>query len=152
MSLRGSLDEDLKAAMRAKDSLRLSVIRSVKAGILQAETRNQRTTLDDEGILQVLVKEVKERQDSMTEFERAKRPDLVDQLRQEISVLQTYLPAPLTPTELSRLIDEAMAETGAEGPKDMGRVMGWLTLRTRGRADGKAVAEAVSHALRHRSG
>ena len=152
MSVRERLNEDLKTAMRAKDSLRLSVIRGVKAAILQAETRDQRTTLEESGILQVLAKEVKERQDSITEFERANRADLVQKLHQEIAVLQDYLPEPLTETELSQLIDQAIAETGAQGPQDMGRVMGWLTPRTRGRADGKAVSEAVRQVLRHRAG
>lgn len=152
MSLRERLDEDLKTAMRAKDSLTLSVIRGVKAAILQAETRNQRTTLDDAGILQVLTKEVKERQDSIAELERANRPELVQKLAQEIVALQGYLPEPLGQAELSQLIDQAIAATGAVGPQDLGRVMGWLTPKTRGRADGKAVSEAVSQTLRDRAG
>lgn len=152
MSLRDRLNEDLKDAMRAKDAVRLSVIRGIKAAILQAETRGERVVLDEPGILQVLAKEVKERQDAIQEFERGGRGDLVDKLTQELAVLQDYLPEPLSEAELAQLIQEAIAETDAEGPKDMGRVMGWLTPKTRGRADGKAVSEAVKAALQHRAG
>lgn len=150
MSLADRLNEDLKSAMRAKDALRLSVIRGVKAAVLQAETRSERTTLDDQGILQVIVKEVKERRDSTAEFERAGRPDLVEKLNQEIAVLEQYLPEPLNDQELDQLIREAIDDTGAQGPQDMGRVMGWLTPRTRGRADGSKVSQLVKAALQKR--
>lgn len=149
MSLRERLNDDLKTAMRAKDSLRLAVIRGIKAAVLQAETRNQRTTLDDAGITQVIAKEVKERQDSIVEFERAGRPELVDTLRQEIAVLREYLPAPLSSEELDALIAEAVSATGAQGLQDLGKVMGWLTPRTRGRADGKVVSDGVRKALQN---
>lgn len=151
MSLRDQLNEDLKTAMRAKDAVRLSVIRGVKAAVLHAETRGERVTLDDSGIVQVIVKEVKERQDAIVEFERGQRPDLVQKLREELAVLQSYLPEALSPEELRGLIDEALRVTEAQGPKDLGRVMGWLTPKTRGRADGKAVSEAVKEALQHRA-
>lgn len=147
MSLRARLDDDLKSAMRARDSLRLSVIRGVKAGILQAETRGERRSLDDADIVQVIAKEVKERQDSIAEFERAGRPELVDKLVNEIRVLREYLPQPLTEIELSQLIDEAIQFTGARAPQDLGRVMGWLSPKTRGRADGASLAEQVRKRL-----
>ncbi|PSR23628.1 MAG: aspartyl-tRNA amidotransferase [Sulfobacillus acidophilus] len=152
MSLRDRLDDDLKSAMRARDSLRLSVIRGVKAAVLQAETRGERKTLDDAGIVQVIAKEVKERQDSIAEFERASRPELVEKLVQEMQVLQEYLPQPLTESELMELIDEAIHATGAGGPRDLGRVMGWLSPKTRGRADGAIVSEHVRTKLQQLSG
>lgn len=152
MSLRDRLNEDLKTAMRAKDAVRLSVIRGIKAAILQAETRGERVTLDESGIVQVIAKEVKERQDAVVEFERGARQDLVDKLQAEIAVLREYLPEPLSADQLAALIEEAIVSTGAQGPKDMGRVMGWLTPKTRGRAEGKAVSEAVKEALQHRAG
>ncbi|NMP23006.1 GatB/YqeY domain-containing protein [Sulfobacillus harzensis] len=151
MSLRDRLNEDLKTAMRAKDAARLSVIRGIKAAILQAETRGERVVLDDPGIVQVIAKEVKERQDAIEEFRRGGRADLVDKLTGEIAVLKDYLPEPLSEAELAQLVETAISETGAEGPKDMGRVMGWLTPKTRGRADGKAVSEAVKTALQRRA-
>ncbi len=150
MSVRDRLNDDLKTAMRAKDNVRLTVIRGVKAAILHAETKNQRTTLEDDGILQVLAKEVKERRDAIIEFERVGRPELVAKLQQEIVVLQEYLPEPLSETQLAHLIDEALHSVEARGPKDMGRVMGWLSPKTRGRVDGKIVSEAVRQALANR--
>lgn len=152
MLLRDRLNDDLKSAMRSKDSLSLSVIRGVKAAILDAETRNQRTTLDEDGIIGVLTREVKQRRDSIVEFERAQRPELVEQLNREISILAKYLPEPLSDAELHRLIEEALHSTGANGPQDLGRVMAWLVPHTRGRADGKLVSEAVRRALQHQAG
>ncbi|MCY0879130.1 MAG: GatB/YqeY domain-containing protein [Firmicutes bacterium] len=147
MSLRERLNDDLKDAMRAKDTLRLSVIRGIKAAILREETRGERTTLDDQGIVQVIAKEVKERQEAIGDFERGGRSDLVAQAQAEIQVLTQYLPQPLSRAELDELIREAIAAVGAQGPRDLGRVMGWLTPKTRGRADGKEVAEAVKARL-----
>ncbi len=151
MSLRERLNDDLKQAMRDKDAVRLTVIRGIKAAVLQAETRGERTTLDDSGIVAVIAKEVKERQDAAPDFERGGRQDLVDKLAQEIAVLQQYLPEPLSESELTALISEALKETGAQGPKDMGKMMGWLSPRTRGRADGRMVSEAVKRALQNRA-
>jgi uncharacterized protein YqeY len=147
MSLRERLNDDLKDAMRAKDNLRLSVIRGIKAAILREETRAERTTLDDAAIVQVIAKEVKERQEAIGDFNRGGRPDLVEKAQSEIQVLQQYLPQPLSRAELDQLVREAIQEVGASGPRDMGRVMGWLTPKTRGRADGKEVAEVVKTLL-----
>jgi uncharacterized protein YqeY len=145
--LRERLDAELKTAMRERDTLKLSVIRLVKAGILEEETKGTRKTLDDDGIMQVIVKEIKERRDAIAELTRAGRPELVEKAEAEIAALQAFLPPPLTPTELDALIDEAIRETGAAGPKDMGRVMAWLNPRTRGRAEGRVVADAVKTRL-----
>ncbi|MCY0880693.1 MAG: GatB/YqeY domain-containing protein [Firmicutes bacterium] len=147
MSLRDRLNEDLKSAMRAHDTVRLSVIRGIKAAILSEETRDQRTTLDDDGIIRVIAKEVKQRQESLPDFERSGRSDLVQQLHQELDILSEYLPAPLSDDEVKALVEEAVAATGAAQPKDMGLVMGWLAPRTRGRADGRLVAELVKERL-----
>ncbi len=147
MSLRERLNEDLKTAMRAKDSARLTVIRGIKAAILAAETRTERITLEDEGILQVIVKELKERKDALPDFERSGRQDLVDKLKLEMTLLSQYLPTPLTEAEVRGLIDEAVDAVRALGPKDMGKVMGWLSPKTRGRADGRQVSEWVKARL-----
>lgn len=147
MSLREQLNEDLKAAMRAKDQARLTVVRGIKAAMLAAETRSERITLDDEGILQVIVKELKERRDALPDFERSGRQDLVDKLQLEMTLLSEYLPTPLTEAELHALLEEAVATVEASGPKDMGKVMGWLSPKTRGRADGRQVAEMVKARL-----
>lgn len=133
--------------MRAKDSTRLSVVRAVKAGILSHETRNERITLDDDGIMQVIVKEIKERREANEEFQRAGRKDLVEQNEKEMEVLSTYLPAPLPEDELVGLVMGAIRETGAQGPKDMGKVMAIINPVIRGRADGRHVAELVKAQL-----
>lgn len=133
--------------MRAKDGTRLSVIRAVKAGILSQETRNERITLDDDGIMQVIVKEIKERREANEEFQRAGRKDLVEQNEKEMGVLSTYLPAPLPEDEIVGLVMGAIRETGAQGPKDMGKVMAIINPVIRGRADGRHVAELVKAQL-----
>ncbi len=147
MTLRDQLNDDLKTAMRAKDALRLLVIRGVKAGILAQETRAQRVTLGDDGILQVIVKEIKERKDANEEFRKAGRDDLVEKNEKEIEILNEYLPAPLTEDDLDLLIVGAIQQTGASGPKDMGKVMALVNPQVRGRADGKHVAELVKSRL-----
>ncbi len=147
MSLREQLNEDLKSAMRAKDQARLLVIRSIKAGILAQETHGERKTLDDEGILQVIVKEIKERKDANVEFDRAGRMDLVDKNLKEIEVLSSYLPEPLTEDQLAALIDTAIETAEALSPKDMGKVMALVNPQIRGRADGRHVAELVKARL-----
>jgi hypothetical protein len=141
--LRERLDEELKVAMRARDAVTLSVIRMVKAAVLDQETRAERTTLDDDGIVRVVEKEIKERRAAIEDFERGGRQDLVDKALGEITVLQTFLPAQLSADELAALVKRAVEETGASGPKDMGRVMGWLTPHTRGRAEGRVVSDLV---------
>lgn len=133
--------------MRAKDQARLSVIRSIKAGILAQETRSERTTLDDEGILQVIVKEIKERKDANSEFEKAGRQDLVEKNLKEIEILSLYLPEPLSEDELAQLIDAAITACGATSPKDMGKVMAIVNPQIRGRADGRHVADLVKARL-----
>lgn len=147
MSLRDQLNEDLKQAMRNKDTIRLNVIRSIKASILSAETKGQRKTLDEDGIVQVLAKELKERKESLPEFEKAGRTDLVDTLHQEIAFVMAYLPKPLSPSEIERIVEDAMTSIGASSPKDMGRVMGIVTPQVRGRADGRFVSEMVKARL-----
>lgn len=147
MSLKERLNEDLKAAMRAKDSVRLVVIRGIKAAVLAAETRGSRFDLGDDEILQIVAKEAKEREDVLPEFKRAGRSDLVEKTRAELAVLQEYLPPPLDGAELDALIHEAVEATGASGPRDLGKVMGWLMPRVRGRADGADLSVRVKAAL-----
>ena len=147
MALRERLNEDLKVAMRAKDPVRLAVIRGIKAAVLSVETRAERVTLEDDGILQVITKELKERQEALPEFERAGRQDLVDKLRQEMAIVQEYLPAPLSSDELAKLVADAIDRSGAAGPRDLGKVMGILQPAIRGRADGRMVADLVKSQL-----
>ncbi|MEJ6474343.1 GatB/YqeY domain-containing protein [Pseudoalteromonas piscicida] len=134
MSLLVTLKDAQKEAMKAKDKIRLGAIRAVLAEIKQREIDNQ-TTLDDAGITAVLVKLVKQRRDSYTQYKDAGREDLADIEANEISVLETFLPKPLSEDEIIELIDAVIAQTGAAGMQDMGKVMGAIKAKAEGRAD-----------------
>ncbi|GEK11913.1 GatB/YqeY domain-containing protein [Pseudoalteromonas sp. McH1-7] len=134
MSLLVTLKDAQKEAMKAKDKLRLGAIRAVLAEIKQREIDNQ-TTLDDAGITAVLVKLVKQRRDSYTQYKDAGREDLAEIEATEISVLETFLPKPLSEDEIIELIDAVIAQTGAAGMQDMGKVMGAIKAKAEGRAD-----------------
>jgi len=149
MSIKDLLTEDMKQAMKDKESgkLRLSVIRMARANIKNIEIDEKRELNDDE-VLAVLMKEVKMRQDSLEEFAKAGREELVEQAKQEIAILRKYLPEQLSDEELKALAEEAVAETGATGPKDMGKVMAAMMPKTRGRADGKRINTMVRELLK----
>lgn len=146
--LKTRLDADMKAAMKDREAgkLRLSVIRMVKSAIKNQEIE-LRHELSDEDVLGVLMKEVKQRKDSIEEFRKGNRNDLVETAEQEVLILQEYLPEPLTESEIEELVKAVIAETGAQSKKDMGKVMGLLTARTKGRADGKLVNQMVQKFL-----
>ncbi len=148
MLLKDRLTEDMKQAMKDKEAgkLRLSVIRMVRASIKNIEI-DRKTELDEAGVLDVLAKEVKMRRDSLEEFQKADRSDLVGNLEREIEVLMTYLPKQLTEAEVKALVIEAVAVTGASGPKDMGKVMAALMPKVKGCADGKLVNALVKEQL-----
>ncbi len=144
--LKQRIQDDMKAAMRAKDSQRLGVIRMIMAAIKQREV-DERHTLDDSQILAVLDKMLKQRRDALAQFQAAGREDLVARESFEIELLQRYLPPPLSEAELDALIDEAIRSAGASGPRDMGKVMGQLKPRIQGRADMGAVSARVKQRL-----
>ncbi len=148
MTLRQKLDEDLKAALRAKEDLRLQVIRGVKSAVRYRELEGEKAVvLDEAGILQVIGSEIKKRRDSVEQYRAGRREDLAAKEEAEIAILQGYLPAQLSPEELARKVDEAIGKVGAKGPKDMGAVMKALMPEVQGRADGKAVSELVKQKL-----
>lgn len=134
MSLLDTLKNAQKDAMRAKDKLRLGTIRMALAAIKQREI-DERIELGDADILGIITKMVKQRVDAASQFEDAGRQDLVDTEKAEIVILQDFLPKALTADELDALIEQALAETGASGMQDMGKVMGWLKPKVQGRAD-----------------
>lgn len=148
MSLKDRLVEDMKVAMKAKEEgkVRLSVIRMARAAIKNAEI-DKRTEFSDEQVIEVLAREVKMRRDSIEEFSKANRPDTVKALEEEISVLMEYLPQQLSEGEIRQLAQETIAAVGAQGPKDLGKVMGSITPKTKGRADGKLVNQVVRELL-----
>jgi hypothetical protein len=146
MALRERLDEDLKSAMRAKDSLRMNTIRGLKSAVKYREIELMKP-LDDAGILGVASTEIKRRRDSVEQYRAGNRPDLADKEEAEILLLQDYLPQQLTAAELEAKVDEVIARVGAKGPKDMGAVMKALLPDVQGRADGKVVSELVKQRL-----
>lgn len=148
MSLVERLEQDMKAALkdREKGKLRLSVLRMARAALKNAEI-NRRRSLTEEEVIEVLAREVKQRQDAMEEYRRLGREDAAARLQEEIAILEEYLPARLTEEEIRELARDAIAKTGAVGPRDMGRVMGYLMPQVKGRADGRRVNEIVKEML-----
>ena len=146
MSLKNQIIEDMKSAMKAGDKDRLKVVRLMMAAIKQVEV-DSRTELDDAGVLGVLEKMVKQRRDSVEQFEKGGREDLAASERAEIDVLQAYLPEQLSADEVAALVDEVIAATGAEGIRDMGKVMGQIKARAAGRADMGSVSATVKERL-----
>lgn len=146
MSLKETLLQDLKVAMKDKDTIRKNTIQLVRAGVLQIEKDNH-VELDDDGVLDVIAKELKKRRDSLPEFEKSGRTDLIDNLNKEIEVLLGYLPEQLTEDEIQKIVEETIAETGASTMKDMGKVMGAVSSKVKGRADNRVVSGYVKKLL-----
>ena len=146
MSLKDQITEDMKTAMRAKDSLRLGTIRLLQAAMKQKEV-DERVTLDDAMVIAIVDKLIKQRKDSIDAFNKAGRQDLVDIEEAEMKVLQVYLPARLSADEVAAEVKAIVAELGASGPGDMGKVMGAVKQRLAGKADMGAVSAAVKAAL-----
>lgn len=146
MSLKARVIEDMKTAMRAKDAPRLSAIRLLLAAVKQREV-DERIELDDAGVVAVIDKMLKQRRDSIAQFEAAGRQDLADNEKFEITVLRAYMPQALTDAEVSTAVIDAIAATGANGPQDMGKVMAALKPRLAGRADMAKVSGLVKARL-----
>jgi hypothetical protein len=146
MNLKARITEDMKAAMRSGEKDRLSCIRMLQAGIQQREV-DERVTLDDSQVLSVIDRMIKQRRESVAQFEAGKRADLVAKESAEIAVLSAYLPAQLNDAELDALIREAIAATGAATMKDMGKVMGMLKPRVQGRTDIGALSARIKSVL-----
>ncbi len=142
MSLKGSITDDMKSAMKAGDKDRLKVVRLILAAVKQVEV-DTRSELDDAAVLGVLDKMVKQRRDSIEQFQKGGREDLANIELAEIAVLETYLPEQMDDAELDALIDEAISATGAESIRDMGKVMGQIKAKAAGRADMGAVGAKV---------
>jgi uncharacterized protein YqeY len=146
MSLKEILLEDMKTAMREKDTLKKNAIQMVRSAILQVEKDN-RVTLDDDSIIDVIGKEVKKRRDSLSEFEKSGRQDLIDNLKTEIDVLMQYLPEQLSEEELEKIVKQAVQDTGASSMKDIGKVMQAVMPNVKGRADGKIINQIIKKIL-----
>jgi uncharacterized protein YqeY len=146
MSLKDQITDDMKAAMRAKDSERLSTIRLLIAEIKRKEV-DERIELDDAQVVAIVEKMIKQRKDSISQFEGGGRQDLADKEKSELTVLAAYMPAGLSDEEVAAEVAAAVAASGAAGPQDMGKVMGILKPKLAGRADMTAVSAQVKKAL-----
>lgn len=146
MSLKEQLLEDLKEAMKQKEAVRKNAIQMARAAILQVE-KDKQITLDDDGVTDVIAKEVKKRKDVLPEYEKSGREDLIRDLNIEIETLMKYLPQQLTEEELEAIVRQTVEETGASSPRDMGKVMQAVMPKVKGRADGKMVNAIVKKIL-----
>jgi len=150
MSLKDRITEDIKAAMKAQDKVRLETVRSIKKAILEKETSvrpagQEALTTDEE--MEILLQLAKQRRDSIAQYTQGNRPDLAEKETQELAILEEYLPKQLSEDEVSQIIDELIASTGATSAKDMGKVMGPAMQQLKGKADGKKVQELVKQKL-----
>lgn len=146
MTIKSKIADDMKTAMKSGDKDRLAAIRNLHAAIRKKEI-DERIDLDDSGVIKIITSSVKQRQDSIDQFGKGGRQDLVDKETAELKLLQSYLPAQMSQDELIKLIDAAIAETGAKSPKEMGAVMKILLPKVQGKADGKTVSQLVTQKL-----
>ncbi|BEI34835.1 MULTISPECIES: GatB/YqeY domain-containing protein [unclassified Polynucleobacter] len=146
MTLKEQITEDMKSAMRAKETERLGTIRLLLAAIKQREV-DERITVDDAGIIAIVEKLIKQRKDSIEQFQKAGRTDLVDQESKELGILQAYMPAQLSEAEVQAAIQKTISSLGAAGPQDMGKVIGALKAQLAGKADMGMVSGMVKAAL-----
>lgn len=142
MTIKEKLADDLKSSMKEKNTVRKNVVQLVRSGVLQIE-KDKKVTLDDDGVLEVIAKQLKQRKDSLPEYEKSGRDDLISRLKEEIEILMEYLPKQLTKEELSEIVKAAIEKTGASSMKDMGKIMAIVKPQVAGRADGKAISDAA---------
>ena len=148
--LKDTLNDDLKAAMRAKDAVRLRTIRALRAALLEKEIEERtggEATLTAEQEMTVVQKQAKQRRDAITQYEDADREDLASKEREELEIIETYLPEQLDDDAIRKVLHEVIAATGAASPQDMGKVMGVAMKRLQGRADGRRINEIVRSLL-----
>ena len=148
MPLKEALTNDLKNAMRQRDTVTRDTIRLLLSAIGYEEKAKRTDALPDDAVLQVLSKQAQQRRDSIEAYQKGDRPDLVAKEEAELTVVIKYLPQPLTADEIAAIVQSAIADAGATGPQDMGKVMGRIMPQVRGRADGKQVSALVSQTLR----
>lgn len=144
--LKATITEQMKDAMRAKDKIRLGTIRLMLAELKRIEV-DERIELDDARVLTVLDKMVKQRRDSITQYEAAERPELAEKEQQELEVIKTFLPQPLSDAEITQIVDDAIAESGASSMQDMGKVMAIVKPQVQGRADMGKISGLVKQKL-----
>lgn len=146
MSLKDTLLQELKSAMKDRDEIKKSTIQLTRAAVLQVEKDNK-VTLDDDGIIEIIAKEVKKRRDSMPEFEKSGRQDLIENLKAEMEVLSKYLPEQLSESELEEIVKQSVKEVDATSARDIGKVMQNVLPKVKGRADGKIINQMLKNIL-----
>lgn len=146
MTLKDTLMNDLKESMKNKDQVRKSVVTLVRSAIKQKEV-DERVELSDDDILDIISKQLKQRKDSLEEFEKIQRDDLIEETEKEISILMGYLPEQLTDEELHAIVSETINQVGATTMKDMGKIMGVVMPKVKGKADGKRINEVAKQIL-----
>ncbi|MDR1540533.1 MAG: GatB/YqeY domain-containing protein [Clostridiales bacterium] len=146
MDLKKTLLQDLKAALKERDSIKKDTVQIIRAAVLQVE-KDKQIELDDEAIAEVISKELKKRLDVLPDYERSGRQDLIDEINQQIKIYKSYLPQQLTEEEILAIVKKAVSETGASSIKDMGKVMAVVSPLVKGRADGKLVGSVVKKAI-----
>ncbi len=146
MSLQERLLEDLRDAMRQKDELRRTTLRMIRAAVQNEEIALQKQ-LDDAGVLKILATQVRQHQESITDFQRGNRLDLVEKEEAELAIIRQYMPQQLSQEEITQMARDIIAKVGARGPSDMGKVMGQLMPQLRGKADGSQVSQVVAQLL-----
>ncbi|MBP7913546.1 MAG: GatB/YqeY domain-containing protein [Proteocatella sp.] len=146
MTLKERLMEDMKVSMRNKETLKKSVITMIRASVKQKEV-DDRVDLNDDDVIELIAKQLKQRKDALVEFEKAERDDLIAQTKAEIEILASYLPQQLTDEELEAVVRDAVAEVNAQSIKDMGKIMGKVMAVAKGRVDGKRINEMVKKVL-----
>lgn len=147
MSLETQIPEELKTAMKAKDKVRVNTLRAILSGIKYLRAEGGHDTVTDEDVLTIINREVKKRRDSIEMYESNNRPELAENEKAEVAILMEYLPAQLTEDEIRAIITETIAEVGAAGPSDKGKLMGALMPKVKGKADGKLVNTLVTELL-----
>jgi hypothetical protein len=150
MSLKDKIGEDIKAAMKAKDKIRLETVRSIKKAILEKEVALRpkgQDSLTEEQEIELLAQQAKQRRDSIEQFKQAGREELVEKETQELAIIETYLPKQLDDEELNQILTEIITSVGASSPKDLGKVMGVAMKQLKGKADGKKIQEIVKNKL-----
>ena len=146
MSIKDKLLEDLKLAMRDKDNVRKDAVQMARAAVLQIE-KDKQIVLDDEGVIEIIAKEIKHYKDAASEYEKGGRQDLVDEANTKISVLTPYLPAQLSEDELRAIVSEAVTKTGALSMRDIGKIMAEVMPQVKGRCDGRVVNAMIKELL-----
>ncbi len=146
MTLKEKLAEDLKLSMKEKDTIKKNTVQSIRAAVLQIE-KDKQVTLDDDGVIEVISKELKRRKDVLPDYEKSGRDDLIADLNKEIEIVMAYLPSQLSHDELDEIVKNAVETTGASSMKDMGKIMQTVMPQIKGRADGKMVNEIAKKYL-----